>query len=231
MLVWGFISDPVENVHTLKGQILHKVLFIKAHVPRDVELVLIGHSIGAYMILHMLEELRPDQVVKCYQLFPTVERMAVSPKGKLSTPLLKYFRWMAKPAMYFPYYFVPDFVKSKLLEWYFQGRVENKDVVAATMKIAHPFSLGNVINMGHEEMQTVIQADHEIIKRHASKLFWYYGTTDHWCPVEYYEDMKSKHPEMDIVLCKEGYEHAFVLDSSQGMADLTWSWLKKLVFP
>lgn len=50
---------------TLQGQIQHKLAFIRQFVPPDVRIILIGHSIGCYMILHMLEELPPHQVVFC----------------------------------------------------------------------------------------------------------------------------------------------------------------------
>lgn len=77
-------------------------------------------------------------------------------------------------------------------------------------------------------MQEVVEADYDVIERHESKLTWYYGSNDHWCPVEYYEDMKASFPLMDIHLCRSKFEHAFVLNSSQDMAHFTWQHAKQL---
>jgi hypothetical protein len=63
--------------YTLEGQIQHKVTFIRDHVPEDVTLILIGHSIGCYIILSIMPEITPTfSVLRCFMLFPTIERMA-----------------------------------------------------------------------------------------------------------------------------------------------------------
>ncbi len=44
-----------EDVFGLNGQIEHKLTFLRKHVPRDTNLLLIGHSIGCYIILDMMK--------------------------------------------------------------------------------------------------------------------------------------------------------------------------------
>ncbi|KAL0170216.1 hypothetical protein M9458_034812, partial [Cirrhinus mrigala] len=44
-----------EDVFGLDGQIEHKLAFLRKHVPRDTNLLLIGHSIGCYIILEMMK--------------------------------------------------------------------------------------------------------------------------------------------------------------------------------
>lgn len=116
----------------LSGQVEHKLAFIRTHVPRGTTLVLVGHSIGCYIILEMMKR-SPDlkvweyggkcwptslwfsisifyfflqfphlkvvcpllQVMKSIMLFPTIERMAQTPQGRLLTPVLCYFRYLA----------------------------------------------------------------------------------------------------------------------------------------
>ena len=53
---------PDSKVFTLEGQIEHKVNFIHKFVPDDVEVVLIGHSIGAHIILEIMERLHRDRI-------------------------------------------------------------------------------------------------------------------------------------------------------------------------
>jgi len=42
-------------VFGLNGQIEHKLAFLRKHVPRETSLVLVGHSIGCYIILQMMK--------------------------------------------------------------------------------------------------------------------------------------------------------------------------------
>ena len=180
------------------------------------------------MILHMLNTLADHSVIKCYLLFPTIERIAESPLGKYAAPLVKHFGWMAHPAMYLPYYMVPDSLKRRILAWYFSGKASSQLPVGATLKISDPGSVGLIARLGHEEMEQVVEADHLILQQHLAKLHLHYGTRDHWCPVTYYQDMRARYPAMDITLCNRGYEHAFVLKASTGMAQLTWHWITNL---
>lgn len=110
------------DVFGLSGQVEHKLAFIRTHVPTATSLVLVGHSIGCYVILEMMKR-SPDlkvgqrawslpveaadltcsslvcvsslQVAKAVLLFPTIERMAQSPQGRLLTPVLSHFRYLA----------------------------------------------------------------------------------------------------------------------------------------
>lgn len=57
--------------------------FIKKYVPEDAQLHLIGHSIGAWMVLNLLKNNDINKRVrKCYLLFPTVEYIADTPNGR-----------------------------------------------------------------------------------------------------------------------------------------------------
>lgn len=57
------------------------------------------------------------------------------------------------------------------------------------------------------------------------QIVFYYGATDHWCPVQYYHDIRKDFPEGDIRLCERGIRHAFVLDSGEEMANMTAEWI------
>ncbi|XP_052399700.1 lipid droplet-associated hydrolase-like [Carassius gibelio] len=96
-----------EDVFGLNGQIEHKLAFLRKHVPRDMNLLLIGHSIGCYIILEMLKRDPELKVVKAVMLFPTIERMACSPQGKVMTPVLCRLRYV---------FYLPIFLLSLLPE-------------------------------------------------------------------------------------------------------------------
>ena len=57
---------------------------------------------------------------------------------------------------------------------------------------------------------------------------FYFGTIDNWCPLRYYEEMKSQlGDDLDAVVCQKKIEHAFVLSSSQEMANIIVEWIKR----
>lgn len=48
-------SSAERDVFGLNGQIEHKLAFLRKHVPSETRLVLVGHSIGCYIILELLK--------------------------------------------------------------------------------------------------------------------------------------------------------------------------------
>ena len=44
-----------NDVFGLNGQVEHKLAFIRTHVPKEPHLILVGHSIGCYIILEMMK--------------------------------------------------------------------------------------------------------------------------------------------------------------------------------
>lgn len=59
---WFVILEPNSSVFTVEGQIQHKVQFINEFIPEDVEIVLIGHSVGAHVILEIMERISSKRV-------------------------------------------------------------------------------------------------------------------------------------------------------------------------
>lgn len=57
------------------------------------------------------------------------------------------------------------------------------------------------------------------------QLIFYYGATDHWCPIQYYLDIKKDFPHGDIRLCENGFRHAFVLDTGREVAKMVVEWI------
>lgn len=92
----GKLADETDT--SLPAQIIHKVKAVEAVrriYPKtkegsrgqdDVKLVIIGHSVGAYIGLHVLEKTR-DLVDGLQLLFPTVMHIAKAPKAR-TIPLL-----------------------------------------------------------------------------------------------------------------------------------------------
>ena len=219
---------------TLDGQIQHKLAYISDHIPAGKRLIIIGHSIGCYMMLKMLSKDTDNSLVqfcshcsvqKCYLLFPTIERMAQSPNGQFFTPLLKYFRWII-PLVTIPLLFLSCRVKRFLVERFFGVGQVSECAIEATVKLLSPAAYGNSVYLAHIEMQSVCKLDTETANRNIERLCFYYGTNDAWCPTEYYHSMKMLFPSGEIHLCQHDIQHAFVLKHSELMASIVSEWLQ-----
>ncbi|XP_063298190.1 lipid droplet-associated hydrolase [Pelobates fuscus] len=218
--------DPIEDIFGINGQIEHKLCFLKKNVPVDTKLILIGHSIGCYIILEMMERAIDLKILQSILLFPTIERMAQSPQGKIMTPLLCNLRYV----VYMPLYllsFLPESVQASLIKFVLRGiKSVDEFSVTASLNLFRVDCAANAMYMGGQEMMQVLERDNTIIQKNLSKIIFYYGANDNWCPVQYYEDIKKDFPEGNIWLCQRGIRHAFVLDSSREMATMIIDWLK-----
>ncbi|XP_062324749.1 lipid droplet-associated hydrolase [Osmerus eperlanus] len=224
------IEDPpvtsVNDVFGLNGQIEHKLAFLRENVPRATQLVLIGHSIGCYIILEMIKRDPELQVVKSVLLFPTIERMAQTPQGKVMTPVLCHLRYIT----YLPIFLLsllPETLKAAIVKLIFGGlRSLDHTVIPATVSLFSVDCAANAMYMGGQEMRKVLARDNITINQNLNKLLFYYGASDHWCPMQYYHDMKRDFPDGDIKLCENGIRHAFVLDAGKEVASLIFEWIQ-----
>ncbi|CAD6215884.1 GSCOCG00000700001-RA-CDS [Cotesia congregata] len=205
-------DDSDKPVYTLQDQLEHKVAFIKQYVPKDAKLHLVGHSIGSWCILQLLKD--PEiakQVVRCYLLFPTIERMAETPNGKFLTnfvlraaTLIVFLAWI--------FSFFPVVLQSILIRIFggFFAGVTNKSI-KPVRQLLEPPVLDRVFKLAQDEMVKVRERDDELISNYEDKLWVYYGATDGWTPQNYCTELKAKHPDINAQICKRGFRHAFVL--------------------
>ncbi|XP_061599913.1 lipid droplet-associated hydrolase [Cololabis saira] len=218
-------SAAVEDVFGLDGQIQHKLTFVRTSVPRGTALVLVGHSIGCYVILEMMRRSPELRVLRAVLLFPTIERMAQTPQGRVMTPVLCQLRYLA----YLPVFLLsllPETARAALIRLLFSGIPSlDRSIVQPTVELLSGDCAANSMYLGGQEMRTVLERDNPTIRKHLDKLLFYYGATDHWCPVKYFQDMKQDFPHGDVRLCEKGFRHAFVLDSAQQVAKLLVEWI------
>ena len=93
------VSHPSVIECGLENQILHKIEYLQKEVlPKCENVILIGHSIGCYIILQILHRMQKESsyhsIRKGILLFPTIEKMKETPQGKRLTPLVTNARWL-----------------------------------------------------------------------------------------------------------------------------------------
>lgn len=209
-----------EELFDLEAQIIHKMVFVDRFVPDNAKIHLIGHSIGAWMVLQMLEnnKLR-RRVSKCYLLFPTIERMIDSPNGwmftKIVLPLYSVFGFMIKL-----FDSLPENIRIHLIQMYFWFASIPNYLIGTVLKYMQPSVMQKVVFLAENEMVRVRDLDSDIIRKNLHLLLLYYGTTDKWVPIKYYQQIKEKFPTLNAVLDTKNIDHSFVLRHSIEMADI-----------
>lgn len=159
-------KDAVEENSfplSLEEQITHKKKFLEEHIAPHSKIILVGHSIGAYIILNLLKTCnRASDITKAILLFPTIERMAVSPNGRYVTPMVKYFKWLAVSAVAV-FSILPDVFKQSLVKWWLSDR-ENLMLssVESVLKLLTPQSINGIVTMAQDEMKEVVHPDDEV---------------------------------------------------------------------
>ncbi|XP_058035519.1 lipid droplet-associated hydrolase isoform X1 [Ahaetulla prasina] len=163
------VSNDTDDVFGLQGQAEHKLKFLRKFVPKDVKLILIGHSIGSYLALKIMKHSPEVEILRSILLFPTIERMAQSPQGKLLTPLLCHLRYI----LYIPIYLftlLPERVKSFLVPFALNWQKLNDETVVTTLvDMLNMDCIANIMYLGSQEMRSVQERDSSTIKQHLNK--------------------------------------------------------------
>jgi pimeloyl-ACP methyl ester carboxylesterase len=217
-------SPPLKHHFTLNEQIEHKLKAIEKLLPNQ-ELILIGHSIGAYMVLQMLDKL-DSRLIRAFLLFPTIERMRESDSGK------RFVRWYPIIIYLLPFLcfmvnllFPFEWLKRKIISFYFSNSpLNDRAILVDTVlyDLLNPLTMKNLLQMANEEMSVVDQRNDQIIKHFLNKITFYYGANDHWVPNDTVKQMKNTYPNGDIIECTKKYLHAFVLRHSKELARIVF---------
>lgn len=250
----------------LKAQVLDKVKFIEENVYEDeisecgynlgidkeTKLILIGHSVGCYCILQILNKLNDKinrRVVKTMHLFPTVERMSTTPNGRILTFVGTYLFWLVYSIAYLLSR-LPAGVQKFLIDFGFTKRHHKRSLADNIDKVVYGmctnYNTGrSCFYMGFDEMKNVLELNESIVGENADRLIFYYGRTDRWSPMSYYHDMMKRVDRMRknssslstfttplpvVLLDDKEMDHAFVIYKDQCLAiiDKISEWIKDL---
>lgn len=220
-------SPPVKTCFTLNEQIEHKLQSIEQLLPKsnNHRLILIGHSIGAYMLLQMLDRLS-ERIDRAFLLFPTIERMRESDAGKRFVRFYPLLIYLLPILCFLVNIFLPfHWLKQKIISYYLvDSPVEDRAILIDTVHydLLNSITMKNLLQMANEEMFVVRKRSDQLIERFLDRLTFYYGENDHWVPHDIVREMKTRYPKGDIHQCTNKYLHAFVLRHSKELANFVF---------
>ena len=211
----------------LDDQIEHKLAFLAYYILPKTKVILIGHSVGAYIALEVLKRYHDrSKILKCILLFPTIERVDSSPSGRFWTFVSHYLHWPCLVATVLVS-LLPSFAQRWTINWWmYLNSVENKQcIMNATQSMLTYSTVRNMLEIGRQ-LVTIREIDQDCIRTNLDKLVFFYGQGDPWVPRCHYEDMKRRFPGGHVKLATDEHiQHAFVLDASEKVAQMVWEWI------
>ncbi|KAF9273321.1 hypothetical protein BGZ68_001608 [Mortierella alpina] len=224
------VADP-SRLYSLEEQVENKIAILdrlRETYPPGTRFILAGHSMGAWLALRVLKARPNHGIVRIFQLFPTIHRIADTPNGRkmknLFGPVSRSIVGGTVSTLRFMFS-APPVLQSIV------GFVTRQDAGMASVtsqKLLHSSVVKNCLFLAGQEMQAINIMDRELVEEHASKLVFYYGKTDEWSPIENYFEMRDQFPKCKSFLCEQGMVHAFVLGHGEAMGVLVGGWVNEL---
>jgi len=174
------------------------------------KLVLMGHSIGARMMLDCIHE----NTLLAIGLTPTIERMSITPRGKDLTP-----HFNSSISMFFVqvFFFILSILpRHVLLKSIKKARPTSAEMISDVIvdDMCSVTAIWSCTTMACDEMKQVVKRPDHRLEKWRGRLKFLYSQTDDWVPMSYYLDMKRDFPEIPQLL-PETIPHAFVENHDQ----------------
>lgn len=214
-----------EHLYDLDGQLKHKTEFIDRYIPRHVNVYLIGHSVGAKLCIDLLRHHGEfsKQIQQAYLMFPTIEKIAQSEKG-VRVPTWDRWFFLLR-AFYYTFNMIPSSWKRSIVKYMSKKEGVPEEMLDSSVEYTNPPVIDKIWFLCLDEMKKIVDIDEETIKSNLHRLKLYYGAKDDWVRTEYYHELVTRFPGIDAELCKNGYEHAFVLNSGAEVGKIVSEWI------
>lgn len=211
------IASRTPRWYTLDEQKAHVLRYVKSRVMEEektkTRCFLVGHSIGSHVALHVVNEMRSEEMEKMVGLMPFLH---VNERSKMQ----KFLAWLVSLR-------VVVRAVAKLLGFMqrckaLKKAIENRATkgmkselgISVTKRWAREMSLVNMALMGDTEFKFLRDWKGNVVdamKAHAKKICFVYAGEDHWGPLHQRDKLMDEIEGLEIVT-DESYEHAFVLD-------------------
>ncbi|KIJ68217.1 hypothetical protein HYDPIDRAFT_106369 [Hydnomerulius pinastri MD-312] len=200
--------------------VLRVIDAVKSTFGQSVNIVLAGHSVGAWLALQAFK-LRPGATSGVFLLFPTIAEIAGTPNGrKLSwlfrAPVPRVTANIARAVYYMP---------TRLLGTLFPS-YPLAPLHALRSFLRLPQAIFASMTMAHDEMLNIRQLDSELLNEHRDKIWFYFAQNDDWVGKSRDTILRTfKGDEAHIVHGGPGVPHAFCINHSEEVARQCYQWL------
>ncbi|XP_048127508.1 lipid droplet-associated hydrolase isoform X2 [Rhodamnia argentea] len=172
---------------SLQEQIDHKVEFMRQEMQNTrAPLLLVGHSIGSYISMEILRKC-PEKVTYCIGLYPF---LALNP-GSMKQSIIKN---------------ISAFIVANSL-----GKSWSPLAIEATCThLLQYHTMRNMLFMAMTEFKQLSEvSDWAFLRGNREKIAFLFGVDDHWGPLQMFEEISKKIPEITLAIEREGHSHSF----------------------
>lgn len=179
------------------------------------------------MALELLQEPQiSQQLTKNYLLFPTIEHMSKTTRGKFLSGFIRHIVWLILILVYI-FSVLPAIIQNFLIKIYLFVSFVPQLWCDVIVDFIQPNTIQKVFFLAMDEMDNVNDRNDVVIKKFKPKLKFYYSKNDHWAPEGYYHKLKDAYPDIDATLCPNNWAHAFVLNHSRDVGVMVASWIQE----
>ncbi|KAJ2774868.1 hypothetical protein IWQ57_000629 [Coemansia nantahalensis] len=182
------------------------------------QMLLCAHSVGCYFAQRLVE-LRPDRIDRVFGLFPAIDRIADTPRGRQLAPLFRpALRWVASGTVDVLRWLLPTGAICALAAT--ADSLDRHSARLVVEKFLHGPCVHSVLAMAADELRVIGDLDENLYRTHGHKFVLYYGADDGWVPDACRRRMLDTNTQVRVVSCERGISHAFVSVHSADMADI-----------
>jgi len=206
--------------NSMELQVLNKLIILKKllkHNLEDCQIVFVGHSIGCYVILRLLEDgLIASTHSGSVLIHPALENLAITEKGAFFARVFKYkVDYLISFLAYVADKLIPKSFRISATE----RRVgladgdekQSRRVIEAFSRMICYNELVATIEMAKSEFDRIKDIDHSLlIKPHVERLKLVYAKTDHWVNSNNRQELLSFYPNLHVE--EQPTLHAFVMN-------------------
>ncbi|KAF9447797.1 alpha/beta-hydrolase [Macrolepiota fuliginosa MF-IS2] len=214
--------------HSLTSQVHSAIEAFDATVAefRTSKVVVIGHSVGAWITLQVLKE-RPNLISGIFLLFPTIAHIADTPNAKKLSNFFKpvprrFIARFSHVGRHMPVWLLHRIVG---MEW----PISQVKVIRELTK--SPSSIRATLRMGHEEMLQIREPDVALLHEHRDRLWFYFAEHDDWVGKQKEYIINKLKPEAGSLRITYGdpkIPHAFSLNYGEEVAQQCHQWLLQM---
>lgn len=209
-----------EHLFNLDGQLKHKFELIYNYLlKKNSKIHLIGHSIGAWMIIELCHKNKKiiQRLSSVNLLFPTIHKMVQSRNGWIVDNIYRRV-WFLILLLCMFVNFLPRFIIKYVIKLYLSIQSIPYTYIDIIYKLIHPEVIEKVLFLAFNEMDTVKALNVQGIEKIQHMTNVIYGFNDNWAPPEYMDELKIFEPHLQLQ--GVNVDHAFVLRSSEKIANM-----------
>ncbi|KAK1228664.1 hypothetical protein PQX77_008317 [Marasmius sp. AFHP31] len=218
----GIVSPAAEHSVTIQVQAAIEALdSLKKHYD-SIPIIIIGHSVGAYITLQVLKS-RPGIVSQVCLVCPTISNIALTPNGRRLS-------WLFRPPLPFlisKLSYLLRAVPSVLINTLFSDWPQSQ-ISVLNQLLQSPSSIHACLSMAHDEMKSILDLDPKILRDHHNVIRMLFVQGDDWVGKEESAIQRSFEGDpglLKIVRRTDDVPHAFCIKHGDEVAAQCAEWL------